>query len=152
MIRTIAFVSLFAATAAFGDEHRDDERVIEAQAAEIRIQIEAEHEYVTNACEARLEVSYYQKGDSVHVETELSNDQCGASSGSYALEVRYRGDDGETRSVEFEELWERSDAEPITLGKDYYVAENIDVLRVRSRRLRCECASAPDEAGADDGS
>ncbi len=149
MIRTIAFVSLFAATAAVGDEQDRDERVIDAQAAEIRIQIEAEHEYVTNACEARLDVSYYQKGDSVHVETELRNDQCGASSGSYALEVRYRGDDGEVRAVEFEELWQRSDAEPVTLEKDYYVAENIDVMRVRSRRLRCECASAPDEAGAD---
>lgn len=156
MIRTTVFVSVFvsffAATAALADEHGGDERVIDGQAAEIRIRIEAEHEYVTNACEARLEVEYYQKGDSVHVETELRNDQCGASSGSYALEVRYRGDDGEIQTVEFEEVWERSDAAPITQGKDYYVAENVDVMRVRSRRLRCECASAPDEAGAEGGS
>ena len=124
--------------------------MIDAQAAEIRIQIEAEHEYSTNACEARLEVEYYQKGDSVHVETTLENDQCDASSGSYTIQVRYRGDDGEVQTAEFDELWERSDAEPITLGKDYYVAENIDVTRVRSRRLRCECASAPDDAEADD--
>ena len=149
MIRTTVFVSFFAATTAFGDEHRDDDRVIEGQAAEIRIQIEAEHEYATDACEARLEVEYYQKGDSVHVETVLNNEQCDASSGSYTLQVRYRGDDGEVRTADFEELWERSDAEPITLGKDYYVAENIDVMRVRSRGLRCECASAPDDAGVD---
>ena len=149
MNRTIVFVSLFAAAAAVADDHTD-ERVIDAQAAEIRIQIEAEHEYSTNACEARLEVEYYQKGDSVHVETTLENDQCDASSGSYTIQVRYRGDDGEVQTAEFDELWERSDAEPITLGKDYYVAENIDVTRVRSRRLRCECASAPDDAEADD--
>ncbi len=148
MIRTIAFVSLFAATAAFGDEDEEEES-IEVPGAEIRFTIEAEHEYVTDACEARLDVSYYQKDSSVHVETELHNDQCGASSGSYALEVRYRGDDGEVRTVEFEELWQRSDAEPVTLEKDYYVAENVDVTRVRSRRLRCECASAPDDAGAE---
>ena len=148
MNRTIVFVSFFAVTTAFADDHTDD-RVIDGQAAEIRIQIEAEHEYSTNACEARLDVEYYQKGDSVHVDTVLDNDQCAASSGSYTLQVRYRGDDGEVQTTEFEELWERGDAEPIALSKDYYVAENIDVTRVRSRRLRCECASAPDDAGAD---
>ena len=148
MIRTIVFVSYFIAAAAFADDQNGDDRVINGQAAEIRIQIEAEHEYSTNACEARLDVEYYQKGDSVHVETFLDNDQCDVSSGSYTLQVRYRGDDGEVRTVEFEERWERSDAEPIRLGRDYYVAENIDVMRVRSRRLRCECAPAPDDAGA----
>ncbi len=148
MNRTIAFVSFFAATAALADNHAE-ERVIDAQAAEIRIQIEAEHEFSTNACEARLEVEYYQKGDSVHVETVLDNEQCDASSGSYTLEVRYRGDDGEVQIAEFEELWERSDGDPVSLGKDYFVAENIDIMRVRSRRLRCECAPAPDDAGAD---
>ncbi len=146
MIRTIVFVSFFAASAALAD----DDRVIDGQEAEIRIQIEAEHEYATNACEARLEVEYYQKGDSVHVETVLNNDQCAASSGSYTLQVRYRGDDGETQTAEFEEIWERSDAEPVTLAKDYYVAENIDVRRVRSRHLRCECAPAPEEGAGDE--
>ena len=147
MIRTTVFVSYFIATAAFADGHNGDDRVMDGQAAEIRIQIEAEHEYSTNACEARLEVEYYQKGDSVPVETVLDNDRCAASGGSYTLQVRCRGGDGEVRTAEFEERWERSDAEPITLGKDYYVAENIDVMRVRSRRLRCECAPAPDDAG-----
>ncbi len=149
MIRTVVFVSFFAASAAFANDNHGRERVVEGQSAEIRIQIEAEHEYMTNACEARLEIEYYQAGDSVHVETELNNDQCAASSGSYTLQVRYRGDDGEVQTVEFDELWERSDAEPVKLIKDYFVAENVDIMRVRSRRLRCECASVPDEAGGD---
>ncbi len=152
MKRTVAFVSFLAATAAFADGRDDDEEDgIRAQAAEITIQIEAEHEFSTNACEARLDVEYYQKGDSVHVDTVLHNESCAASSGTYALEVRYRGDDGEVQAIEFEEEWLRSDSEPVTLGKDYYLSENIDVMRVRSRRLRCECTSAPEGSGADDG-
>ncbi len=152
MKRTLAFVSFFAAAAAFADGQGDEEDGIRAQSAEISIQIEAEHEFSTNACEARLDVEYYQKGDSVHVNTTLFNESCAASSGTYALEVRYRGGDDEVRAVEFEEEWQRSDSEPVALSKDYYLAANIDVMRVRSRRLRCECASAPEETGADDGS
>ena len=116
--------------------------------AEIRLTIEAEHEYATGACQATIEIEYYQKGASAHVESTLTNGDCGASSGSYVIQVRYRGADRQSQSKEFEETWERADSNPVVVEKDYFVADDIDILRVRSRKLDCTCA--PDES--DDGS
>jgi len=45
----------------------------------------------------------------------------------------------------FEESWERSDAEAIVGEKDYFVADIIDILRVRSRKLNCPCATGETE-------
>lgn len=113
--------------------------------AEIRIQMDVKQEFATDLCQAQLALEWYQKGPSVHVESELSNDTCGASSGSLVIRVSYRGDDGETVSADFPETWQRDDDVPVLLERDYYLAENIDVLRVRTRKLRCVCAaSEPD--------
>jgi len=107
--------------------------------AEIRITIEAEHEYASNACQAAMEMEYYQKGSSVHVESTLTNDDCGASSGSYVIQIRYRGPDRQSQRKEFPETWERADSNPVVVEKDYFVADDIDILRVRSRKLDCTC-------------
>ena len=51
----------------------------------------------------------------------------------------YRPRTGKNRSKDFAETWERSDAEPVVIEKDYFVAENIDITRVRTRDLECTC-------------
>lgn len=119
----------------------DEERTINNE-AEIKLTVELQQEFESNACKAELEVEYYQKGDSVRVDAVLTNSVCAASSGSYVMKVRYRGDDGETKMLEFPEVWQRSDAAPVESGKDYFIAENVDVIRVRSSKLRCVCAAA----------
>jgi len=123
-----------------------DERI--NNEAEIRFIIKAEHEYATDACSAVIEIEYYQKGSSAHVESSLTNDDCGASSGTYVIQIRYRGADGKSQSKDFPETWERLDSSPVVVEKDYFVADDIDILRVRSRKLNCTCV--PDES--DDGS
>lgn len=100
------------------------------------------------ACQAELEMSWYQKGARIRVESELANDDCGASSGTYTVEVRYRGDTQESLKKEFPETWQRSDERPIRSEKEYDIADNVDVIRVRIRKLRCECAV--EEAPADE--
>lgn len=110
--------------------------------AEIRHTMTLEPAHTGRACDARLEVEYYQKGAEVHVDTELFNDACDASSGTYVIEVRYRDDDGEINSKLFDEAWSRDDDQPVKASRDYAVADNVDVIRVRSRKLRCECAEA----------
>ncbi|MEO1202597.1 MAG: hypothetical protein AAFX10_07820 [Pseudomonadota bacterium] len=112
--------------------------------AEIRHTMALEPAHVGRACEARLELEYYQKGPEVHVDTVLSNSACAASSGSYVVEVRYRDSDGEIDSKLFDETWSRDDDQPVKASRDYAVADNVDVIRVRSRRLRCECAEPRD--------
>lgn len=114
--------------------------------AEIRIELEVKHEFATDRCQARLEVEWYQKGPSVHVESTLANDDCGASSGTHVVRVSYRGEDGERQQKEFEETWQRDDSEPVRMKKDYFIADNVDVLRVRPGKLRCVCAAPPEDA------
>lgn len=113
--------------------------------AEIRIQLDVKHEFATDLCQAKLEVEWYQKGPSVHVVSELTNADCDASSGSHSLRVSYRDANGETQTLEFSETWERADAAPVRAENDYYIAENIDVLRVRPGRLRCVCSDSGDD-------
>ena len=112
--------------------------------AEIRIELDVKHEFTTDRCQARLEVEWYQKGPSVRVESTLTNDDCDASSGSHVVRVSYRGADGERQQKEFEESWQRDDSEPVRMKKDYFIADDVDVLRVRPGRLRCVCATPPD--------
>ena len=102
--------------------------------------IETEYEYATDACKAAIEIEYYQKGSSAHVESTLTNDDCGASSGSYVIQVRYRDADRQSQSKEFPVTWERVDSSPVVVEKDYFVADDVDILRVRSRKLNCTCA------------
>ena len=122
----------------------DDEESRINNEAEIRLTVEAKHEYATDICTAAMEMEYYQKGASVHVETSLDHDQCAASSGSYTLAIRYRDADGNLQNTEVEETWERADAAPVEQAKDYFVAEDVDILRVRTRKLRCKCAADPE--------
>jgi hypothetical protein len=114
--------------------------------AEIKHSIELEARYAVHACKAQLELEYYQKGADVHVDSVLSNAACAASSGSYVIEVRYRGADDVVVSRRFDETWERSDAAPVRASKVYPVGDNVDVVRVRPRKLRCTCSDVGDEA------
>jgi hypothetical protein len=139
LAKSILAACLIGASAAQADKTDDDEPIVNE--AEIRTVIQTETEFATDACMASIEVEYYQKGSSAHVETELNNDDCAASSGTYVIQVRYKDAAGEHQSKNFDESWERSDAEAIVAEKDYFVAEDIDILRVRSRKLNCTCAT-----------
>ncbi len=70
----------------------------------------------------------------------IDNAVCAASGGSYDLAVSIRDANGETQTLEFTEAWHRSDDKTVEFTSDYEIGENVDLLRVRSRRIRCECA------------
>ena len=92
------------------------------------------------------------KGPEVHVDSALRNPDCGASSGTYSVEVRLRGDDGTTSKKTFDESWQRDGAEPVRLSRDYAIGDGVEVTRVRPRKLRCECAAdEADSAGTSNG-
>ena len=96
-------------------------------------------EYNTDACKADLRLEYFQKGADAHVKSTLSNEECGASSGDYTVRVQYKDSEGESQQVEFEEIWMRSDDADVISEKDYPVGDNIDIVRVKSRKLSCRC-------------
>ncbi|MFQ5608652.1 MAG: hypothetical protein ACE5F8_00085 [Woeseiaceae bacterium] len=134
-----ATASLILAAGAAADEHISNE-------AEIRIQMELEANVVNSSCQAQLEMEYYQKGSNAVVESVLTNEQCAASAGTYVIQVRYRGSDSEIRTKDFPETWQRSDNEPIKNVREYFVGDDVDVIRVRSRKLRCSCTDRDEPA------
>jgi hypothetical protein len=144
ILREIVLISCLmgVSIAVAGDD--DEDGLIKTE-MEFHQTIEIEYEYGSNACQAAVEIEYYQKGSSAHVESTLTNDDCGASSGTYVIQIRYRDADRQSQSKEFPETWERADSSPVVVEKDYFVADDIDILRVRSRKLDCTCA--PDEPG-----
>jgi len=132
-------ILLWLVTAGFANA--DEAESLVNNEAELHTTIEMKQEFATDACKAEIEIEYYQKGSSAHVESTLTNDDCGASSGSYVIQVRYRGADRQTQSKEFAESWERTDTASVLAEKDYFIADDIDIVRVRTRKLNCTCAT-----------
>lgn len=93
----------------------------------------------TPFCTALIGLEYYQRNAFAHVEGTIDNEQCTASSGSYVVVARIRNADGEVETLEFEEQWQRSDDQPIELEADYPIGEDVDLLRLSSRRTVCRC-------------
>jgi hypothetical protein len=147
ILRKIVLISCLTGVSTAGAGEDDEDGLIKTE-MEFHQTIELEYEYASNACQAAIEIEYYQKGASAHVESALTNDDCGASSGSYVIQIRYRDADRQSQSKEFPETWERADSNPVVVEKDYFVADDIDILRVRSRKLDCTCA--PEESAEGD--
>lgn len=100
----------------------------------------------TGGCAASLQIDWYQRDTVVRVRATIDNEQCAASSGSYSIRVRHRDDAGERETLDFDETWQRDDAEPVVIERDYAVGSGVTVTRASGRRLRCECTGA-DDAG-----
>ena len=129
---------------------RSSEFEVESKAFEKRIPVKLE--YGAGGCKAELRLEYYQKGADAHVKTMLSNEECGASSGDYTIRIHYEDAHGESGQVEFEETWNRDDEAVVTSEKDYFVGDDIDLVRVNSRRLSCSCTESPTKEDEPDGS
>ena len=71
------FLILLLATASLAVADEDESNI--NNEAKIRTSIAVEQTPATNACKAELEIEYYQKGSSAHVESTLTNEDCGAS-------------------------------------------------------------------------
>lgn len=105
--------------------------------------------YNAKGCEADLRIEYFQKGSDAHVETMLVNEACGASSGDYTVRIRYKDAQGEINRLEFEETWDRDDDADVTSEKDYFVGDDIDIVRVNTRGLSCNCKELETEKAPD---
>ena len=97
-------------------------------------------------CESSIFFEYFQKNTVAVVNSTLSNRDCGASSGGYTVLVRFRDANNETQSLEYPETWQRADDQDIESRKEYFIGDNVDLVTIRSRKLRCIC----DIAGAEE--
>ena len=114
--------------------------VVVEQDLSIKLEIQAKP---TATCAATVEFEYQQRDAIARVTGAIANDQCAASGGDYVLVVSIRGANGEVKTIEFPQEWQRSDAEPVKFTHDLPIGPNVDLVSVRSRRLRCTCTEAP---------
>jgi hypothetical protein len=96
-------------------------------------------------CAAMVEIEYTQRDTNVSVEGTISHQDCAASNGEHRFTVSVRDQSLELKTLEFVESWQRQDDQPVKLKVSYPIGENVDLVRVRARQLRCTCADRPPE-------
>ena len=91
-------------------------------------------------CEATTVTEYYQRNNLARVTGTVSIGVCTAgTTGSFTLVARVRDDNGEIRPLEFNETWQRADAQDHSYNTDYPIGENVELMNVRVRNLKCTC-------------
>ena len=130
---------LFGSRPAQADSGQDDSN----RTMTIEVKKTITFEARVGGCEANLSLEYWQKGDQAEVDMVLNNTECPASSGEFTIQVRYRAEDGELVTDEYPERWSRDDDQPLEMSRLYSIGDNVDLVRVRSRRLSCTCTAPP---------
>lgn len=97
----------------------------------------------TASCAASADYEYQQRDTFAHVTGAIENAQCAASGGDYVLAVTIRDASGELKTLEFPQQWARSDDRPAKFTHDLPIGPNVDLVNIRTRRLRCTCAETP---------
>jgi hypothetical protein len=125
-----------------------DDKEIEAQSATFSKTFEMKVEQHSTACEATAVLEYSQHGADVEVEATIENYDCAASSGEFTIETTVRADGKmDSDKLSFPETWSRDDENPVVITKRYPIGDNVDLMRVKVRKLRCECSE--ETAGSD---
>lgn len=99
-------------------------------------------------CYPTTTVEYQQHGPVAVVTGLMSVDDCAKASGEYIISVRVRDDDGNMKTIDFEEAWAREDQRPVSVAKDYPIGSGVDLVRVRFRSKTCLCADVVDSEEA----
>lgn len=98
--------------------------------------------HISQHCAAKATIDYLQNNTIATVDGKIENTYCGASSGSYQIRIRIRGDDGEIEQLMHDETWQRGDDQAVEFHHEYAIPDNVDLLNVRIRKLRCLCAES----------
>ena len=94
-------------------------------------------------CEATTLTEYSQRNNVARVAGTVSISNCLlGSAGAFNVVARVKDESGETKPIEFAETWQRGDAEDVTFNGDYPIGDNVELVNVRIRDLKCTCAEA----------
>ena len=100
-------------------------------------------------CETTTLTEYSQRNNVARVTGTISIASCPAgTTGSFTLVARVRDDNGEIRPLEFNETWQRNDTQDHTFNTDYPIGDNVELMNVRVRGLKCTCADPASVPGA----
>lgn len=91
-------------------------------------------------CEATTLTEYQQRNNVARVTGTVSIGNCPAgTTGSFTLVARVRDDNGQITPLEFNEAWQRTDAEDHAFNTDYPIGDSVELMNVRVRNLKCTC-------------
>jgi hypothetical protein len=93
-------------------------------------------------CDASALTEYSQRGAMARVIGTISIGNCPAGTdGVFTLVARVRDESGEIKPIEFNETWQRDNAQDVTFNRDYPIGETVELVSVRVRSLTCRCAA-----------
>ena len=91
-------------------------------------------------CEASTLTEYQQRNNIARVTGTVSVAGCPVGTmGSFTLVARVRDDNGEIKPIEFNETWQRTDAQDHAFNSDYPIGDSVELMSVRVRNLKCTC-------------
>ena len=96
-------------------------------------------------CEVEIDLEYFQRDTTARIYGMIESETCAASNGRYQIEIRVKDENGETRTLDFSESWQRDDDQPVVFTADYPIGENVEVINLRSRRILCMCVDTIEE-------
>ena len=98
-------------------------------------------------CQASVSLAYYQKNTLARVVTEIENKYCKVGNGSLEIVATIRDENAVTSALTFPETWQQQEGElKLEFIREYPIGENMDLVRVRSTRVKCECLETTDDS------
>ena len=110
----------------------------------LKVSLDAPPQLNTPQCEATAATEYFQSNTLARVDGTIKIQNCSTgSAGTYNVVVRIRDEKGEINSLEFSDKWQRSDGQDVKIAADYPIGQNVDLVTVRVRDLKCTCGDPP---------
>jgi hypothetical protein len=110
----------------------------------VKIALDAPPQLGVPRCDASATTNYYQSGTVARIAGTINILDCSsASTGTYNIVVRVRDEKGEVNSLEFSDKWQGSDGQDVEFAADYPIGQDVELVTVRVRDLRCTCADPP---------
>jgi len=101
-------------------------------------------------CAATMQSEYDQRNTVARVTGTLSVANCPANSAAtYYVVARIKDESGEIKAIEFPETRQHGDGGDAPFTAEYPIGENVELVNVRIRDLKCTCAAAPEAAPAE---
>jgi len=139
-LSVLGCIALVAPSCVYAAPEPQEEPVSTERQVQKKFIVKLEPPQQRQYCSASSTIEYLQNDDIATVSGEITNKQCGASSGTYTMNIRYRDQDGDLHELDFEESWQREDDQSVKFKREYAIGENVDLIRIRTRRMRCVCA------------
>ena len=94
---------------------------------------------IDNWCRAEITTGYLQSDTIADVQGKIEVDGCAAATGEYTIAARILTANGEQQTLEFNESWQRDDDSAVSFEEAYPIGENVELLNLHVRDVRCTC-------------